>query len=102
MNVYYHHSAYEAGLPRVTVAGIIIDGTLRLGLSRCSIKDNFIKSKGRFISKARAEKRPSLVVPVGDDPSKKLGHIFIAEAKKLVKLAQEIVAVPRFEKREEE
>jgi predicted membrane GTPase involved in stress response len=96
MNVYYHHSALEVGKPRVTVAGIIIDGILRLGVSRCSIKDNFIKAKGRMIAKARAEKRPSLTVSIPEG-TEKPGLIFMSKAKMLIGLAQEFVTVPRFE-----
>lgn len=83
-------------VPRVTVAGIVKDNTLRLGISRCSIKDNFSKKHGRFVAQERAEKRPSRIVEIPDKATKMLGRFFYEQAQELIRIAQAEVKIPRF------
>lgn len=55
--LYYHSKNLKKR--RITVCGIINEGVISFGVSRCSKKDNFVKSKGRLISQGRAETVPS-------------------------------------------
>lgn len=57
METLYCHSANVAGKPRITVAGIVSDDTLRVGISRCSHKDVYIKKKGNVMAQGRAKSR---------------------------------------------
>lgn len=54
MEPYVFHSEKDhvSGI-RVTVVGGIVDGVLNLAVSRCSLKDNFVKKDGRKKALAR-------------------------------------------------
>jgi hypothetical protein len=56
MEPYVFHSGkdHTSGI-RVTVVGGIKDGMLSLAVSRCSLKDNFVKKDGREKALARLE-----------------------------------------------
>ena len=79
---YYHHSTPLKGQPRITVAGILSNGTLTLGVSRCSNKDQFSKKKGRHIALGRAKTKPAIVLSVPADQI--VGRIFLEESRKLI------------------
>jgi len=54
---YYHHTKPEKGKNRITYAGIVENSQLKIGFAKCSLKDQFIKSKGRIIAEGRARKK---------------------------------------------
>lgn len=54
MNTLFYHSAPSKGKPRVTVAGIVQDNTLRIGVSRCSHKDVYVRKLGNVMAQGRA------------------------------------------------
>ncbi len=83
-------------VPRVTVAGIVDGKTLRLGVSRCSTKDQFSKQKGRNVAKVRATERPSKIVAIPSIEEGKLGRFFYEQAQLLIKDAQQEVRIPRY------
>ncbi len=57
METLYCHSAQVKGKPRVTVAGIVENGILRIGFSRCSHKDVYVKKLGNVIAEGRARSK---------------------------------------------
>lgn len=67
-------------LPRITVCGLYDTetGMIKLGWSRCSSKDCFVKKEGRRISKERATNSPYKEVFIG--PSK-ISESFVELAK---------------------
>ena len=70
---------------RAVVAGVQISKTaIRIGMSVCSVKDKFIKAKGRVIATGRAKSTSELqeVLYLTDDSS--AAKQFIARAAKLV------------------
>jgi len=52
LNVMYFHGKTTDGY-RFTIAGVIDRGYLNMGISLCSKRDNFAKSKGRAIATER-------------------------------------------------
>lgn len=87
---------HKQPVPRVTVAGVVVGDTLRLGISRCSVKDNFSKAKGRYVSEQRARERPSKIVQIPEKETNTLGRFFFEQAQELIKLSQGDVIIPRF------
>jgi len=85
-------------VPRVTVAGVLDEGnnTLRLGVSRCSPKDQFSKAHGRKVAEVRADERPSKIVQVPPKEKGTLGRFFYEQAQELIKIAQAEVRIPRY------
>lgn len=68
---YYYHSPQIEGEHRITVAGVeLVDGTIRLGIAKCSLKDPFSKAKGREIALARAEDAKSGLIKPGKNKHK--------------------------------
>jgi hypothetical protein len=80
MKTLYFHSDNKSQ-KRVTVAGVVVDNTLRIGVSICAPKDMFTKKKGRLISEGRASKRGSetKIIPLNADSNP--GKLFVEEAK---------------------
>ncbi len=70
MNNLFFHSKFEKGEPRVTVAGIVTDNTLKIGLARCSRNDQFARKKGREIARTRADEQPMVTIPMSNKPDK--------------------------------
>lgn len=54
MRILLAHSAHEKGKPRVTVAGTVIDGILKLGVSRACPRDIYIRKRGNDRATGRA------------------------------------------------
>lgn len=48
--------------PRITVAGVSTRGKLKIGVSRCSPKDQFNKAIGRDLALNRAKKTPLFTI----------------------------------------
>jgi len=46
---------------RITVAGFIINNQLHIGSAECSLKDQFVKRKGRDIAMGRAKSKKALI-----------------------------------------
>lgn len=72
MKTLFYHSPFVANKqPRVTICGIFTkdEGTpcLKIGVARCSQKDNFSRKKGRLIAEGRANKRPAILYPQEKD-----------------------------------
>lgn len=70
-------------LPRVTVCGIFDNETkvLKIGYSRCSPKDIFIKKIGKELAYNRAKSNPVITMILSDNEV--LSHVFFAQAKQL-------------------
>lgn len=67
---------------RAVVVGVLVDRTLRLGVSECSKKDQFTKIKGRNIAKGRAlSKHASAVVELAAIDNKSIWEQFLEAAK---------------------
>ena len=49
----YHFYSNSTDGNRVSVAGQHSEGVLKLAVSRCSNKDNFVRKKGRLIAEGR-------------------------------------------------
>lgn len=82
MKTLYFHSD-STSLRRVTVAGVVRDNTLRIGVSICDPMDMFTRKKGRMISEGRATKEGSedKIIPLLE--SSNPGKIFVDEAKNI-------------------
>lgn len=59
---YFRHCPANQKNERLTIGGIYVEGTLKIGVSRCSKKDQFEKRKGREVSIGRATECPILVL----------------------------------------
>ena len=72
-------------LPRLTICGIYDTETniLKIGVSRCSPKDLFVKEIGRKLAEERAETNPIHTTVVL--PGEVLSHVFFSLAKTLEK-----------------
>lgn len=90
--VYFRHSLFVKGKPRVTVAGVITGDTMKIGVARCSHRDSFVKKKGRYIAEARARKSPLASVTLPEDRTK-LGKFFYEVAEELIPQVIETKAV---------
>ena len=68
-------------IPRITVCGIFDNETklLRIGYSRCSIKDKFNKQVGRDLAQHRAEHKPVIVLQLAE--GEVLSHVFFEQAR---------------------
>lgn len=95
-SVYFRHSVYAKNEARVTVAGVIVDGSLRLGVSRCSPRDQFSRKKGRVVAEARARVRPSRVLALPGD-GKPLGKFFFEQAEDLILVQKPVCKIQRDE-----
>ena len=64
-------------IPRVTICGIFdpIKKTLTFGVTRCSVKDTFVKAIGRDLAYKRAITEPYKIVSVPNN--KKISEVFI-------------------------
>lgn len=70
---------------RVTVAGIIIDKSLHLGVAKCRKTDMFEKKLGRTIALGRAYKKPKSVSSLNESTTKETGKFFVNCATELIK-----------------
>jgi hypothetical protein len=93
--VYFRHSVYAKNEARVTVAGVIVDGALKLGVSRCSPRDQFSRKKGRTVAEARARVRPSRVVALPTDQP--VGKFFFEQAEDLILVQKPVCKIQRDE-----
>ena len=68
-------------LPRVSICGVFDNETklLRIGYSRCSIKDKFNKKVGRDLAQYRAEHKPVIVLQLAE--GEVLSHVFFEQAR---------------------
>ena len=66
-----------ARIPRVTICGIFdpTKKTLTFGVTRCSVKDTFVKAIGRDLAFKRAIAEPYKIVSVSNN--KKISEVFI-------------------------
>ena len=65
----FHEKSKNAKGQRKSVAGIVEGNQLRIGISTCGPKDQFVKKLGHKISMARAEKKPSKVIYLDGEQS---------------------------------
>lgn len=65
----FHERSKNSKGQRRSVAGIVEGNQLRIGVSTCGPKDQFIKKLGNKISMARAEKKPSKTITLDADQS---------------------------------
>lgn len=72
---YFRHCPENYKGERITIAGLYSNGKLKIGVSRCSNKDQFDKKKGRLVSLGRAEKCPLYEVDT-NTPKKSFTEIF--------------------------
>jgi hypothetical protein len=80
--LYFHSASTGNKTKRVTVAGVIVDNTLRIGKAVCNPNDMFTKKKGRLISEGRANKNPLMELPFTEEENP--GKIFVEQATKIV------------------
>jgi hypothetical protein len=66
-NTYYYHTKQNNNGRRATFAGVVENGTIKIGLAVCSNKDQFQKRIGRNISGNRARIAPISTVPIMND-----------------------------------
>ena len=81
MKTYHVRTIPVKGQKRTTVSGVLSNGILRIGISTCSLKDQFIKSKGREIALGRALENPEVICTLNEDENPLA--IFLKEAKTL-------------------
>lgn len=67
MNKLFFHTKHNPKQPRVTVAGVIENGNIKFGVSRCSANDSFVKKVGRSLATERAEKQPFTIIEAPKD-----------------------------------
>ena len=88
--MYFHSAPSKKG--RVTVAGVVEDGKLKLGASKCSKYDFFVKKRGRDISKGRALSHVSTIGAISIDRRPKVyGNAILSYGMWFKLLAQEVV-----------
>lgn len=75
---YYYHSPSLEGERRHTVAGVLENGKMSIGVASCSKDDAFIKAKGRQLALERAVKAENGVLLIGKN--KHVGIAFRAIA----------------------
>jgi len=71
--------------PSYTVAGIIVDNTIKLGVSQCSKEDSFCKETGRTRALQDAQSSEPIVIPGYILDNNALGVYFTTKAKRLIK-----------------
>lgn len=69
---------------RQTVAGLIKDNKIQIGVATCSYNDKFTKKEGRAEAIKKATEKPSLVVDIINE--KKVSRQFIYAAKMVLNL----------------
>lgn len=78
MNTLYAHSAHVFGKPRVTVAGIVVDDILVIGVASCSTKDIYVRKRGNAMAQGRAKSNPASETGMGAEYVRKGKRIEIA------------------------
>lgn len=68
---------------RAVIAGIIVDGKLRLGMAECSLRDQFNKKVGREKALGRAKSKQRYILEVSAE--EKVVRQFLDTAKKVAK-----------------
>jgi hypothetical protein len=83
-NVLFFYTKVDSTKKRATIAGVINrdDNTMSFGISTCSKRDQFVKSKGRVIAQGRAIKRPVITVNITDES--RIANQFIEQSKELI------------------
>lgn len=73
--------------PSYTLAGVLKDNNIKIGISQCSPKDQFIKKLGRIRAEGRANAKDAIIIEVPSDviENKTFGKFFVEECKKLIK-----------------
>lgn len=71
--------------PSYTVAAIIVDNTIKFGVSKCSREDSFCKKTGRIRALNDAQSSATFVIPDHILNNKLIGAYFTTKAKRLIK-----------------
>lgn len=71
--------------PSYTVAGIIVDNTIKLGVSQCSKEDSFCKETGRARALKNAQSNETFIIPEHILKNNALGAYFTTKARRLIK-----------------
>jgi len=68
----YFRTKPQNGRKRVTIAGIVENNIIKIGVATCSLKDQFTKVKGRELSAGRAIANPeqTVMIPTGQTATK--------------------------------
>lgn len=88
MKQLFFHTKHNPKQSRVTVAGVIENGNIKFGVSRCSANDAFVKKTGRSLAITRAETQPFTII---EAPQDKLISWFVYKAKAI---AGQVAAKP--------
>ena len=78
---YYPKNDSPKGHGRISFAGIVQDGVLKVGLAVCGRKECYNKKRGRTIAQARAAKKPYFELPVADLDQKTINNSFLTLCK---------------------
>ena len=95
------------GFAKVTVVGVVTEGTagkyLKIGVSRCAVKDTFSKKQGKEYAKWRALNSPTLRIKMEvSSPDEEIQELFLAVTKSQNKKFRDIENVHLLEKIPEE
>ncbi len=71
--------------PSYTVAGILVDNTIKFGISKCSKEDSFSKEVGRNRAIAHAMSQEPIEVPAYILEKGSVGNFFVTRAKRMIK-----------------
>ena len=71
--------------PSYTVAAIITDNTMKMGISQCSNADSFCKETGRNLALQNAQASKAVVIPEHILNNKAIGTYFTIRARRMIK-----------------
>lgn len=77
-------SLKQSRQPSFTVAGVVDGNELRIGLAKCSTKDQFSKKMGRRIAEGRARSESSYSQIIEIQPEADVAKLFVSNALKIV------------------
>lgn len=67
MNFLFHEKEVNEKGQRRTIAAVVTNNTMSIGISICGPRDNFNKKLGRVIATGRANKKPFKLISINNN-----------------------------------